>query len=90
MMLRPLVMAALFASFPLVATPVRADDNGCRGRVTAEEAISIARTAGLALVREVDCDDGKWEIEGRDSRGRQIEVDVSAFDGRILDVDRDD
>jgi uncharacterized membrane protein YkoI len=90
MMLRPLTLAALVASLPLVAAPARADDNGCRGRVTAEEAIRIARTAGLVQVREVDCDDGKWEIEGRDARGREIEVDVSARDGRILDVDRDD
>jgi uncharacterized membrane protein YkoI len=90
MMLRPLAMAALFASLPLVATPVRADDGGCRGRVTAEEAMRIARTAGLVQVREVDCDDGTWEIEGRDARGRKIEVEVSALDGRIIDVDRDD
>jgi uncharacterized membrane protein YkoI len=90
MMLRPLTLVALFAALTPIATPVRADDNGCGGRITAEEAIRIARTAGLVQVREVDCEDGKWEIEGRDARGREIEVDVSARDGRILDVDRDD
>jgi uncharacterized membrane protein YkoI len=90
MMRRPLALAALFAALPLVAAPARADGNGCRGRITAEDAIRIVRTAWLVQVREVACDDGAWEVEGRDARGREIEVDVSAVDGRILDVDRDD
>ncbi|CAH0236127.1 PepSY domain-containing protein [Roseomonas sp. CECT 9278] len=89
MMLRPLLLTALVAALPLVTPPARADD-GCRGRISAEDAIRIARAAGLVRVTDVDCDDGKWEVEGRDARGREIEVDVSAHDGRILDVDRDD
>jgi uncharacterized membrane protein YkoI len=52
--------------------------------------VRIARTTGLVRVEEVDCDDSKWEVEGRDARGREIEVEVSARTGRILDVDRDD
>jgi uncharacterized membrane protein YkoI len=85
-----MAMIALVASMPLFATPAMGDDDRCRGPITAEEAMRIARTAGLMRVEEVDCDDGKWEVEGQDARGREIEVEVSARSGRILDVDRDD
>lgn len=90
MMLRPLALVALIASLPALTTPATADDDRCRGPVSAEDAIRIARTAGLVRVEEVDCDDRKWEVEGRDARGREIEVEISARTGRILDVDRDD
>ncbi len=90
MMLRPLALVALIASLPALTTPAMADDDRCRGAVSAEDAIRIARTAGLVRVEEVDCDDRKWEVEGRDARGREIEVEISARTGRILDVDRDD
>lgn len=69
------------------ATPALADR--CIGPVSAEEAIRIARTAGLARVKEVECDDGKWEVEGYDAAGREIEVEVDPRSGRILKVERD-
>lgn len=69
------------------ATPAMADR--CIGPVSAEEAIRIARTAGLVRVTELECDDGKWEVEGRDAAGREIEVEVDPRTGRIIKVDRD-
>jgi uncharacterized membrane protein YkoI len=88
-----MIRTALFAVAPLAlalaATPVMADEGLCRTGITAEEAIRIARGAGIARVQEVDCDDGKWEVEGRDAQGRKIEVEVRAGDGRVLDVDRE-
>ncbi len=93
--MRTVIRTALLAAAPLalslLATPVpaRADDNQCRTGITAEEAIRIARGAGVTRVQDVDCDDGKWEVEGRDAQGREIEVDIHAGDGRVLSVDRD-
>lgn len=69
------------------ATPALADR--CIGPVSAEEAIRIARTAGLVRVTEVECDDGTWEVEGRDAAGREIEVEVDPRSGRIIKVERD-
>ena len=43
--------------------------------ITAEQAISIARQQGLVSVEDVDRDDGKWEVEGKDVNGREIEVE---------------
>lgn len=74
---------------PLAAAgPAFADR--CSGPVTVEEAIRIARGAGVASVEEVECDDGRWEVEGRDARGREIEVDIDARTGRVIKVERDD
>lgn len=57
--------------------------------ITAEDAIRIARDNGVATVMEVDRDDGKWEIEGRDGDGREIEVDIDATSGAVLKIERD-
>jgi uncharacterized membrane protein YkoI len=81
--------AALFAfGLILPAMPAAADDS-CRGPFTRAQAEEVARGAGVVRITEVECDDGKWEVEGRDAQDRKIEVDVSSQDGRILDIDRD-
>jgi uncharacterized membrane protein YkoI len=85
--------AALAAALALpgvgLARPAAADDDRCRGPVTAERAIEIARQAGMVRVTEVECDDGTWEIEGRDARGREMEVEIDPRTGRILDIEYD-
>ena len=86
-MIRSLLPAA--AAAVLLAGPALADTGLCRTGITAEEAIRIAREAGVARVQEVDCDDDKWEVEGRDAQGRKIEVEVHAGTGRVLDIDRE-
>lgn len=85
------MLACAFLLPLLSALPAAAaDDASCRaGPVTAERAIEIARGVGMARVQEVECDDGKWEVEGWHADGREMDVDVSARDGRILDVDYD-
>jgi uncharacterized membrane protein YkoI len=88
-MKRTALVAAAPLALALLATPVTANDGLCRTGISAEEAIRIARDAGVARVQDVDCDDGTWEVEGRDAQGRDIEVDVHAGDGRVLDIDRD-
>jgi uncharacterized membrane protein YkoI len=40
-------------------------------------------------VEEVDRDDGKWEVEGKDASGREIEVDIDARSGKVVKVERD-
>jgi uncharacterized membrane protein YkoI len=93
-MTRPLRHAALAAVLvlPLLLPtgPAHADDDDCRGPITAGRAVDIARTVGVIRVEEVECDDGTWEIEGRDIRGREMEVEIDPRTGRILDVDTDD
>lgn len=64
------------------ATPAVAD-------ITAEEAIAIAREHGMETVEEVDRDDGKWEVEGRDADGRELEIDIDIATGEVLKIERD-
>lgn len=54
------------------------------------KAIEIAKANGVVTVREVDLEDnGEWKVEGRDASGREIEVELSARDGKVREVERD-
>ena len=83
--------AALAAALALpafgLARPAAAEADRCRGPISAEGA--IAREAGLAQVTSVECDDGSWEVEGRDAGGRKMEVEINPRSGRILDIEYD-
>ena len=57
--------------------------------VTAEQAIEIARQHGLVDLKEVERDNGKWEVEGRDAQGREIEVEIDIRTGQVVSVERD-
>jgi uncharacterized membrane protein YkoI len=84
--LRPLAIAAVLA---FSATDAVADDD-CRGMpVSAGQAVAIAATVGLVRVEEVDCDDGEWEVEGWNAAGREMEVEIDARTGQIIEVEYD-
>jgi uncharacterized membrane protein YkoI len=53
-------------------------------QVTAEQARAIAANNGIVRITEIELDDGKWEIEGRDQSDREIEIDIDARTGAIL------
>jgi uncharacterized membrane protein YkoI len=75
-----LALAAAFA-FAL-STPALAE-------ITIEEVIAIARDNGMETFREVERDDGRWEVEGRDADGRELEIYIHAETGEVLGVERD-
>ena len=60
-----------------------------QGTITAEQAIEIAKQQGIVTVEEVDRDNGKWEVEGKDISGKEIEVDIDARSGQVIKVERD-
>ncbi len=54
------------------------------------KAVEIAKSHGLVTLREVDLEDNdEWKVEGRDADGREIEVELSARDGKVREIDRD-
>ncbi|HEV7341291.1 MAG TPA: PepSY domain-containing protein [Sphingopyxis sp.] len=73
------------------ATPAQADDDdrGAGSRVSEAQAVRIARGYGMVRVTEVERDDGGWEIEGRDRRGREVKVTINRL-GRVTKVERGD
>jgi uncharacterized membrane protein YkoI len=87
--------AAAFATLFLAAMPAMAQNppaasaRDCQGGIDLTRAAEIGREAGVIQVSKVECDDGKWEVEGRDAQGREIEVEVDPRDGRVLKTDRD-
>jgi glucose dehydrogenase len=57
--------------------------------ISVEQATKIARDAGLAMIREIELDDGKWEIEGRTQAGERRELHIDATSGKTLRNERD-
>jgi uncharacterized membrane protein YkoI len=57
--------------------------------ISMEHARRIASENGVVRIEEIKLDDGKWEIEGRDSAGAQIEINLRASDGVIIKIERD-
>lgn len=99
------VAAAVSAPAPAAAPPVVAnpnrddfyahadwddddDDRRRYGRMTRPDMGSL-RAVGIVRVTEVERDDGRIEVEGRDARGREIDVLMDAQGRRVLDVRRD-
>lgn len=48
------------------------------------------RAAGMTRVTEVERDDGRIEVEGRDAQGRELDVKMDAAGKKVLRVERDD
>jgi uncharacterized membrane protein YkoI len=57
--------------------------------VSLEQATKIAREAGLVMIREIELDDGKWEVEGRNQAGERRELHIDASSGKMLRNERD-
>lgn len=88
------------AAPPVVASPGRDDvyahtdwddddDDGRRyGRMPRPDMGSL-RAVGIVRVTEVERDDGRIEVEGRDARGREIDVLMDVQGRRVLDVRHD-
>lgn len=53
------------------------------------QAREIAARNGVVHIKEIERDNGKWEIEGTDSAGRDIEIDIDARTGKVLKMGRD-
>lgn len=84
--IRTLGLAALLAA---PALPAFAQATPAAPAITIDDARRIATQQGIAKIEEIELDDGKWEVEGRDSGGYEIEVDIRASDGLILKIERD-
>ena len=70
-----------------LATPALADSGS---GASLERALFAARDFGFVGFREIQYYDGKWELDGRDLRGKDIHIDVDALSGAVSNVDRSD
>ncbi len=80
-------LAALAVVSLLAAATTALADAGSGGSI--QRAIVTARAFGVVGFNQIQFSDGKWEIEGRDPRGRSINMDVDALTGAVIRMDRD-
>jgi uncharacterized membrane protein YkoI len=57
--------------------------------ISIEDARRIATQNGVATIKEIELDDGKWEIEGTDSAGRERDIEIDARSGQVVKMDKD-
>ena len=76
-----LALAVIFG----MATPAPAQ----QFKVTEQQARQIAAERGIVKITEIERDDGKWEIEGRDAQGREIEIDIHGQTGEVVKFEHD-
>jgi hypothetical protein len=81
------MFACLIVSLPTATFSQDRERPSVRREITEERAVRIARGYGMVEVREVERDDGGWEIDGRDHRGRELEISINR-DGRVTSVER--
>lgn len=92
--LRSLALSALLAmpaSFaqaqvqPQAPAPIQPGEPA----ISMEEARRIASENGVVRIEDIKLDNGKWRIEGRDSTGAEIEINLRASDGTVIKTERD-
>jgi len=57
--------------------------------ITMDDARRIAKEHGLVRAETIKLEGDKWEIEGRDSTGAEIEINLRASDGIVLKMERE-
>lgn len=69
-----------------MAAPAMAYDTG--GLMSMQAAVDIAADLGLVSVSHTNFLGDEWEVEGRDTGGRYMEVYVDAATGEVRGVNR--
>jgi hypothetical protein len=85
--MRARLLTVAIVSLLGVATPAFADSGS---GASLERALLAARDFGVIGFSEIQYCDGKWEIEGRDPRGKTVNIDVDALSGAVVKADRFD
>ena len=79
------IVPVLFALTLLSALPAAA-----RPVVDIDEVRDMAFARGIVKIKEFELDDGVWEVEGFDSGGAKIKMEVDARSGIVIKLKRRD
>ena len=91
----PIVALGLMTAPALAQQPASSATTGsapaaaAAAQLTIEDARRIATENGMTTFKELKLDDGRWEAEGRDSAGRELEIDIPARTGAVLKIEYD-
>ena len=78
-------LPVLFAASLLFAVPASARPHVA---VPIDEVRNIAFSRGIVMIKDIDLDDGVWEVVGFDSYGAKIKIWVDAWSGAIIKMKR--
>lgn len=80
--MRRILFAALIATAPMA--PAFADEHDWprEGDISIAQAIEIATSRGLVVIRSIEFDDGRWEVEGRNAAGEEVEFKIDDAAGQ--------
>jgi hypothetical protein len=84
--MRNLILPAVVAIGLGSAAPAMAYDTG--DQISMQAALDVASDIGVMTISHTEFAGDEWQIEGRDSVGRWMEVDVDARTGDVRNVDR--
>ncbi|MCK1339647.1 PepSY domain-containing protein [Bradyrhizobium sp. 38] len=84
--MRNLILPAVVAIGLGSAAPAVAYDTG--DQISMQAALDVASDIGVMTISQTEFAGDEWQIEGRDSVGRWMEVDVDARTGEVRNVDR--
>ncbi len=70
---------SLLCAVPAAARPVAVPVDGAR---------DIAFRYGIVMIKDIDLDDGVWEVVGFDSYGAKIKVWIDAWSGAVIKIKR--
>jgi hypothetical protein len=86
-----IAIAALLLTCFAVAPGVRAQTVGLGSPfVTVDDAREIAAMNGVVAIRNLEFDDDKWKVQGRDDEGRRVEMEIDPRSGEIAQLERFD
>ncbi len=86
------VIACLLLLF-LALQPLMADDKSGRNRpdvLGVAQIVDILRRQGFHSFEEIEYEGRYYEVEARDAKGREVEIEIDARTGTILDIEYDD
>jgi uncharacterized membrane protein YkoI len=78
-----LLLCLVFLVVSLAALPALAAK-----RLTVDDVRDMAFAKGVVTIKEIELDDGIWEVEGRDAGGHKIKIEVDARSGEIVKIKR--
>jgi uncharacterized membrane protein YkoI len=59
-------------------------------RLSIDDVRNMALARGVVTIKEIELDDGIWEVQGRDAGGHKVEMKVDALSGEIVKMRRID
>ena len=90
---KPILAFAVLGLFWFQDSPALAQSpettSPAKPAVSMDQARRIAADHGVVRVEEIKLDKDEWKVEGRDSTGAEIEINLRATDGVVVKMERE-